>query len=358
MNSFKRRFWLASVVMTALLLIPFFVWSRIEASRLPPKPAFPLPGHAFVAEYGGQASYVAHLLYWWGLFGFGERIRSADVVMLGSSHMQFGLSARQLSATLSAAAGRPLRVFNAGLGCDTPLGFDAALLDRQGVRDRAIIADTFAYDYDPYNAECFSELDDITDRVHAVFEALAVWTRFAADWALDGILPRVDLSQRRPVLGRYLNAPALILDWNYGDVVYAFSPNRGEVYPAPLASTPQDVAKAQPAGESLTSGTIPMPNALANVVARRDLRPIFTLIPFVTTPAFDRERFTHVAQLLAAAGTAPRAPLIAIAPAGFESFDGEHLTGPSRDQATRRLGDALAAAEMLQAAPQDGTRGR
>lgn len=347
MDSFKRSFWRASLAMALLLLVPCVLWSRIEAARLPPKPDFPVPGHAFVAEYAGQASYIAHLLYWWGLFGFGARIRQADIVMVGSSHMQFGLSARQLSAELSRDAGRPIRVFNAGLGCDTPLGFDAAMLDRLGIRDRTIVADTFAYDYDPYNAECFSEFAGMTDRVHSVFQALAVWTRFDWDWALDGDLPRIDLSRRRFTLSRYLNAPALILDWDYGDALYLFRPDRGEAFPIPRAAAPQDVAAAQPPGKALASGTIPLPDAFTAIVAQRDLRPVFTLIPFVTAPAFDRERYDHLAALLGASGAGPSAPFAAIAPAGLSSFDGEHLTGPSRRLATQRLAEDLAAAALL-----------
>lgn len=358
MDAFKRRFWFACLLMMAALAVPAFLWSRIEAPRLPPKPDFPLPGRAFVAEYGGQAAYIAHLLYWWGLFGFGDRIKNADVVMLGSSHMQFGLSARQLSARLSTAAGRPVRVFNAGLGCDTPLGFDASLVERLDLRDRTLIVDTFAYDYDPYNAACFSEFAGMTDRVHSAFAALAVWTRFDWDWAFDGILPRIDLSARRFALGRYLNEPALILDWHYGDAVYLFRPDRGEAFPQSQAAKPQDIAAAQPPGETLTSGTIPLPDPFAGIVARRDLNPVLTLIPFVTTPAFDRERFADVAKLLGSPSRAPSAPFIAIAPTGLESFDGEHLTGSSREEATRRLGDALAATEPRGPASPNDTPGR
>jgi hypothetical protein len=71
----------------------------------------------FVAEYGGVGAYVGHLLYYWGLFGMRDRIRQADIVLLGSSHTQFGLSARQLSEILSRESGRPIKAFNLGLGC-------------------------------------------------------------------------------------------------------------------------------------------------------------------------------------------------------------------------------------------------
>jgi hypothetical protein len=349
MGSFKSGFWRGFAAVAVVLLVPCLLWSRIEAARLPPKPDFPLPGRAFVAEYDGQASYIAHLLYWWGLFGFGNRIRQADIVMLGSSHMQFGLSARQLSAALSRDAGRPVDVFNAGLGCDTPLSFDAALLGRLGIRDRTVIVDTFAYDYDPYNAACFAEFASMTDSVHSAFEALAVWARFDWDWALDGFLPRLDLSRQRFTLGRYLNQPALILDWRYGDALTLFRPDRGEAFPRPLAATPLDIATAQPPGPPLASGTIPMPDAFAAVVASRGIVPIMTMIPFVTTPVFDRDRYANVAQLLRSTGAGPRVPFIALSPAGLQSFDGEHLTGVSRAAATQRLEEGMAAAGMLPA---------
>ena len=350
LTRFRNGFWYGFVASALLLLVPALLWARLAATKLPPKPPFPVPGRQFVAEYAGQAAYVAHLAYWWGLFGIGQRIRDADIVLLGSSHMQFGLSARQLSATLSQRANRPVRVFNAGLGCDTPLGYDGALLDHLRLGGRTLVIDLFAYDFDPYNAPCFAELAGMTDAVHAGAKALTVWSRFAWDWSLDGALPRVDLRGGRVALTRYLNAPATILDWNYGDAAHLYRPDRGEEFPSPPPDRPQDLT-AQEGAWRLDGATLALPQAFAGAVSL-GAQPVFTLIPFSTTPAFDRDRYDHVAQLLAATGGV-RAAFIALAPQGLKSFDGEHLTGDSRAAATARLAPSLVAAKLAPR-PQSG----
>jgi hypothetical protein len=344
MRAFKIGFWRSFAASALLLLLPAVLWARLAAPTLPPKPAFPVPGREFVAEYGGQAAYIAHIAYRWGLFGIGNRIRDADIVLLGSSHVQLGLSARQLSEALSQAAGRPIRVFNAGLGCDTPFAYDAALLDQLGVRDRMVVIDGFADDYDPYNAPCFAELAGITDRVHAVSKTLAVWSRFDWDWLLDGTLPRIDLRAHSIAVERYLNAPATLLDWNDGDAAELFRPERGEEFPHP-ASAPVDLATQRPPWQ-LASGTIPLPPAFANAAAR-GIRPVFTLIPFSLTPPFDRARYDNIAHLLAEIGGGQRAPFVALSADGLASFDGEHLTGDARAAATARLAEELMRAKLL-----------
>ena len=212
MGRFRKTFWQSFIAAAVLVLAPLVLWSRLDAAHIPAKPDFPIPGQRFVAEYGGQGAYLAHLAYWWNLFGMGDRIRHADLVLLGSSHTQFGLSARQLGDALSRDLGRPVRVFNAGLGCDTPLGFDASLIERLGLRDRTVIADSFAYDPDPYTYACFSEFSGIGDAGQALFKIGAAWTRFAWDWTLDGVLPRIALVDGQVTIGRYLHEAVTILD--------------------------------------------------------------------------------------------------------------------------------------------------
>ncbi len=345
MGGFKARFWRAFLGVTAILLVPLVLWSRIGAADLPAKPEFPVPGKRFVAEYAGQGAYIAHLAYWWGLFGFGDRIRQADIVLIGSSHTQFGLSARQLSADLSQRAGRPIRVFNAGLGCDTPLGFDASLLDRLDIRNRLVVADGFAYGFDPYTYGCFSEFSGIGDRVQALFKALGVATRFDWDWMLDGVLPRIDLSGPRVTIGRYLNQPATILDWHYGDVAALFSPEQGEQFPVQFSGQAKDIASGLP--WRLRSGTVPVPDAFKGLVESRHIRLIMTLVPFLLTPGFNEDRYENVERLLASDGVGPRAGFIAIPPGGLQSFDSQHLTGAGRAAATKRLAAGLASSAAL-----------
>ncbi|HUJ03777.1 MAG TPA: hypothetical protein VLW75_09085 [Rhizomicrobium sp.] len=300
----------------------------------------PIPGRRFVAEYGGQGAYIAHLVYWWNLFGIGDRLRHADLVLLGSSHTQFGLSAQQLSDDLSRKLGRPVNVFNAGLGCDTPIGFDASLIERLGIRDRLVVADSFAYEPDPYTYACFAEFSGIADRVQAGFKTIAVWSRFAWDWALDGALPRIDLRDGRIVASRYIDEAVTILDWKNGDVAELFNPTAGEEFPQDLSRQPEEVSRGLP--WRLQSGSIPLPPSF-NGAEQRGVRPIFTLIPYVLSLGFNEDRFQRVENLLASRSTASRAPFVAIAPEGLSSFDSQHLTGDARAKATVRLEPAIEA---------------
>lgn len=339
MGYLKKSFWISFALASMSLLGPLALWSQLHSAALAPKPAFPVPGRAFVAEYGGQAAYVAHLAYWWNLFGIARGIRRADLILLGSSHTQFGLSARQLSAEFSQAAGRPVKVFNASLGCDTPLSFDAELLDKLDIRNHDLVADTFSYSFDPYTYACFTEFASVADSVQGLFKALAVWSRFDWDWMLDGYVPRIVLSDRLTV-SRYLNAPVTILDWDYGDVATLFAPDQGEQFPA-VAGDVADQALGQ-----LPSGTIAMPDGFARVAGPRGNRPIFTMIPFVLS-AFNRERYENVERHMAEPDAPARSPFVAIPADHLASFDGQHLTGASRTAATDRLAASLEASGLL-----------
>jgi hypothetical protein len=351
MGSFKSGFWASFGLIAVVIFAPMILATRIDSARLPPKPDFPIPGRRFVAEYGGQGANVAHLVYWWGLFGSENRIRRADVLLLGSSHTQFGLSARQLSEDFSRDAGRPIRVFNVGLGCDTPLSFDASLLDHLDIRNRTVIADTFAYSYDPYNYACFSEFSGITDRVEGLSKALAMWSRFDFDWLLDGSVPRIDLRHQRAKIGRYLNETATILDWQYGDAAYLFRPDEGEEFPLPVADDTIADGSAVTGADGqpwrLASGTMPLPKDFQSIMDRRHIQPIFTLVPFVLTPGFNLDRYENVAQLLAGQVGRASMPFVTISAKGLTSFDGGHLTGAARSVATDRLAASVEESGLL-----------
>jgi hypothetical protein len=341
MGRFRKTFWQSFIAAAVLVLAPLVLWSRLDAAHIPAKPDFPIPGQRFVAEYGGQGAYLAHLAYWWNLFGMGDRIRHADLVLLGSSHTQFGLSARQLGDALSRDLGRPVRVFNAGLGCDTPLGFDASLIERLGLRDRTVIADSFAYDPDPYTYACFSEFSGIGDAGQALFKIGAAWTRFVWDWALDGVLPRIALDNGRVTLGRYLHEAVTILDWKTGDMAELYNPEAGEEFPHEASRRPEAIAQGLP--WRLPSGSIPLPAPFDQAAVRLGIHPVFTLIPYVLSPGFNEDRYAKVDRLLADRDAAQRAPFIGIAPEGLASFDGQHLTGEARTKATARLEAAIEA---------------
>jgi hypothetical protein len=104
-KAFNLKFWksaLGAAVVSSAILVAIAVFTSREN---PPKPAMPIWGHAYLSGY--VAGDLDHYLFRFGLFGFGDRIRKADVLILGSSHAMFGISAETISATLSERWGRP-----------------------------------------------------------------------------------------------------------------------------------------------------------------------------------------------------------------------------------------------------------
>jgi len=139
------------LVAAAAFLMPLAIWTKLTAASVPKPPQYPAPGRQVLAEYSGVSASVLHSIYWHGLFDFGDRISDANVVLIGSSHTQFGLSARQMSQELSRIAGHPVRVYNLGLGCSEGLNFAAQLLQRLGLEERVIIGDIYNYSHFPSN---------------------------------------------------------------------------------------------------------------------------------------------------------------------------------------------------------------
>jgi hypothetical protein len=346
MRRFSTAFFLAFGAALGVALLPLIVMARLSTD--PPKPPYPLPGRQFVAEYAGAGANVAHMLYFWGLFGHSRQIRNADVLLIGSSHMQFGLSARELSAALSLRAGRKINVFNLGLGCSTDLDFDATLLDHINVHDKIVVADASAYHHFEDVPFCFP-LSKQTDPVEASFKALALWAKFTWDWTLDGWLPEVRLDSNRVSAARFLGGAALILDWNSGDVASFSRPTAGEVFPTDGTHTPTPILQGVE-GElhwDLLSGTIPIPAPLLAVAERRHLQLIFTLIPYIRALARDGRRYAILSNLLSAGSQERTAPYLPISATQLDSFDLGHLTGRSRSLASLRLADEMAAEGLI-----------
>jgi hypothetical protein len=156
------------------LIAALMVWTKATSADLSAKPAYPVPGRNFVSEYGGVGADAAHMIYYWGLFGVADTIRHAQLILLGSSHTQFGLSARQLSQAVSEPTGQPVSVFNLGLGCGESALFGAETLERLDVRGKAVVADLYNIDSaSPCGAAAAS-----ADPIAAYFKLLAIWSKF------------------------------------------------------------------------------------------------------------------------------------------------------------------------------------
>ena len=346
MRRFSTLFFLAFGATLALALLPLIVVARLSSDQS--KPPYPVPGRQFVAEYAGVGANVAHMLYYWGLFGEGRQIRNADVLLIGSSHMQFGLSARELSTALSMRASRTIRVFNLGLGCGTDLDFDAALLDHINVHDKIVVADTFGYHHFDELPFCFP-LGKQTDPVDASFKALALWAKFTWDWALDGWLPQARLEPDRVSATRFLGGAVVILDWKSGDVAYFSRPTLGEIFPIDGTQTPTPILQ-HAEGElpwNLLPGTIPIPAPLLAVAQRERLHLVFTLIPYAKSLPLDERRYAILSNLLSSGRRERAAPFLPISATQLDSFDFGHLTGRSRSLASLRLAEEMASAGLF-----------
>src|ERR1700752_4734965 len=111
---FAQIFWGSVVVAAAATMLLLRLYALPLLGDLPPKPDLPVPGRSYVSAY--RASEVDHHLFKFGLFGFGQRLRDADILIAGSSHPQLGISASELGHALTRATGRPVKDFNLAVG--------------------------------------------------------------------------------------------------------------------------------------------------------------------------------------------------------------------------------------------------
>jgi hypothetical protein len=345
MQRFRRQFVVSLTIMLVVLVAPLVTLNIASQKSLPPKPPYPIIGREFVGEYAGVGAFNAQAIYYWNLFGIGDRIRDADVVLLGSSHTQFDLSAQQLSNDLSQSAMRPVRVFNLGMGCGETLAFANSVIERLEVHAQIIIADTYTYGNDD-KSECATEATR-GDAIQAAVSVSNVWSRFTWDWLIDGYLPSLSVRDDALHVERFLNAPVLVLDWNFGGSAYFYRPDAGQVFPD---APPDRIAKVLGGvpGEipwALADGAIPIPPELRQTSERKP-EMIFTLIPFPAAPTLPLWRlyqpaYQRIYRLLSTNASGEEGRFVAISPSELESFDYGHLTGAGRAIATARLAHSL-----------------
>jgi hypothetical protein len=335
LHRFARQFYVA-LGLFPLLIAALVVWTKASAADPWGKPAYPVPGRNFVAEYGVVGADAAHIIYYWGLFGMAERIRQAQLLLLGSSHTQFGLSARQLSQDLSADPSRPVRAFNVGMGCGESALFGAKILKRLGVQDKAVVADLFNTDA---LTPC-SQAAEHADAFDAYFKVFAIWSKFTWDWLLDGNLPTVMLQNGTATVSRALAGAIVIVDWRYGDVSYCARPSRGMVFPSDEAGTAYPVDGDHGATPTPVPAQLPAdPRLLATLSPLHD-SPALTLIPF----SGEKDYWSR---LLREDNAGSDLPFVAVSGRALSTFDHNHLTGDSRAVATDRLLRALRQGGLL-----------
>jgi hypothetical protein len=336
---FNRQFVLAFAATVLLVLAPLVVWTSATSTQLPSKPHLPIPGREFVADYGGVGSDVAHFMYYQGLFGFGQRIRRADLYLLGTSHVQFGLSARQLSAQLTKSRGRPVVAFNLGLGCSERARFGADVIQSLDIKNKAAIADTFLLFRDATTGcSAAAEKSGIVD---AAFHVGTVWCKFLWDWLLDGIVPSVILTDKTPSVTRFMFRYVVFDDWEYGGATYFY--RGGEVFPQSRDIVPvHEGAPDDLPWDDLQFGPFDYNDTTSSILRRRNFSLSYTLIPYPKGGPPDRQSFEMTRRILAEArDKTTQSAFLPIGSADLTTFDGSHLTGQAATLATERLRDQI-----------------
>jgi hypothetical protein len=304
----------AAVAMVAILL-PFSLFIA-GARAYVPRPDFPIPPASYVSYY--EPDYADQYLFRHGIFGFGAAIARSDVVLLGTSHVKFGLSAGVLGKELS-TRGAQTRAFNAGLGVGGGILHSEDIL-RHG-NPKAVVVDV----YNPAGLEVHSVV--LRSRESSTEEAYVrvanIWARFARDWILDGIVERFEV---RKGFSRYLRTVVLRNAEN-GDVVQAWSPGGGEIFnPVEAPFVKRYAEKPDSRLSKVFSSAFER-----SLDSRSRHAAVLTLVPF---PGYSLEE---------ARGEAARLgrPFVAIEPYGLTYLDGDHLNAMGRAEATRRLAHGM-----------------
>jgi hypothetical protein len=322
MNLFIRFFWLSFVAMTLVSFTALHAWWTFQRSQMAARPPFPMTRDHYIAAYG-DSGYTVHYLYLNGIFGMQKRIQQSDVLLLGPSHVELGLSAAQLSQELTISVGRPVRVYNLGIGYGDSLPFDKDVLAANNIHHKAAIIDLYMPNGE--DISLFARKVEATSGLGAYLSVSDLWLRAADDWLLDPWLPSFSLNSN---LGAPEIKPARMLEsfmvrsWDTGDMMNIWNPNNGFIFvqSPPASNNPfsQDDPLNHDHAHDLTL-TAKMETSLKE----RDIRPIYTLIPY------DGYLPNEI--------PARAKPYIPIPSNNLTFLDTNHLNASSREIATERL---------------------
>jgi hypothetical protein len=330
-TSFARAFWLACFPTAALFLFSLHLAWMPHYLKLRPPMDPPVWGKTYVAlyDFGSSHGNVDYYIFHTGILGFRQRMAKADLLIFGSSHVQFGISAAQLGEKLSAAERHPVRVFNAAVsGMD--MGIIRDIIDSNNIHDQAVLFDLFAlYPPDPQQAPNFMVRALTASDLEAYIQVAKCWSEYWSDRFLDGLLPNVRIGNpttaRALELRRFLKI-TVIRDLRNGDAISFWEPSLGLVFPKSARSQGEPINNGyQPYGTSVNGGIgTPLPRS---ELAARHLQAMYMLVPF--------SGYT--------VGTIPAeaTPFIPIATDGLFYWDGTHLTGLGREVATENLFEGL-----------------
>lgn len=299
-----KAFWVAAFISVLLFGAVLQLASIISLGVPPARPPLPLPGRQYVsATRDGQAD---HSLFYFDIFGFGERIRKAEVLVAGSSHAEFGID--------SSAIIPGKRSFNMALGGGESLDFAVQVLNRHGPASTHLVIDPFAPDHG-LSAE--GRLVIGLSRAAGYHRVLSIWTGFLRNWIIQGLLPRLTFADWRIRFDQPIDV-AVIRDWQTADVI-AFYSSKGEVFADPSHGHPLDLRGP---------GWNVVAPSDADASALKAIGPaVVTTIPY---PSYTEETGRLFANEIGA-------KFVSVDPNGLTYYDYHHLNAKGREMATKLL---------------------
>jgi len=325
MNIYIRSFWLSFGGMALIAFGSLHIWWSCRLAQMPARPSFPITGEEYVTYYEHSGS-TSHYIYRHGLFGLRKRMQESDVLLLGSSHVELGLSAALLSRELSKTAGRPILVYNLGTEEGEALSFATKVLAANGIEHKASIVDL----YQPWgeNMSVSGRSADESSRWNAYTSVGKVWLKVCEDWLFDAWLPNfqilVNSDQSTIIPVRSLKSLA-IRRWDTGDMVEVWKPEIGGVY----ANTPPHwnvpYTRDGPVHGDHAKGQL-----TAKMIAElkeRDIRTIYTDVPY------DSDYLNKIPDIAQ--------PYVVIPSTNLTLIDRMHLNRSSRDIATEALFEGI-----------------
>jgi hypothetical protein len=302
----NKRFWPA-FVSAALLCGGALQAVSISLIGLPaPRPPLPIPGYEYIsATRDGQTD---HSLFYFNIFGFGDRIKSADAIVIGSSHAEFGIDSSMLSKD---------RGFNMALGGGEGLSFAATLLEKYQPCPSIIALDPFSPDPDGPSTEAARVL--ASTQAVSYRKVFNIWSGFMRDWMLQGLVPRITISLTSPSWEQPVGT-TIIRNWQSADVTAVYS-NSGELF--------ADASRGHPIVEGpIWTGFPPSADELRAIKERTD-KILVTAIPY-PSPSFSDQMARETAIKLGA-------PFIPVPSDDLLFWDYHHLNKSGRARATSIL---------------------
>ena len=321
-----KDFWAAMLGTLAVILAVLGIWRAQNPSwRMP----LPSPFELFSAF---PAYKLPHPLFYYGIYGFRARIKESDVLLVGTSHVEVGLSAGELSRLLSEALKRPVKVFNLGRGYADGYAFTRAILDENDVRNKIVITDL----YDPQQSGLSQYAIDVEHygRRQAYLIVAREWMSYVVGLLQSYVAPQIEWTSTgfdlKPAL-----ADNDLRRYDNGDVQSFWIGKSGDIFdqsrqPGPLDITPED-KKALPSPDETRQF-----NDRAYCQSR-GLICLYTLIPYYGPGGAAIDTF-NVDTFVAEHGLR----YLPISSDDLTFIDKRvHLDSAAREKATRRLADQL-----------------